>query len=1111
MNLPIELRYLVVFVVFSFAIARLAWPTGHRYLGLGGGVLALVSATGLGAYLASVGGLFGLIQQPPPQVHWVWLQNLLNAFWIVVQQWLTTVQPALPALFTHLALIVVVLGVYAILKSILVTVTWALYAAWQLVNRITRPVTAFLSQRAPTFKPVVTGFLVLVSFALALIPYSAHLVRPAWNAWQSFDPAEQTPPTLPGYMLFLKRTVRNSLLLLGLLLATLPYTVQLDPLLPDFFALLFWVGLWILLLEVFQWLASAVFEPLAAPKPEANAEDDSLSRSLEALYRDYLERHNQPDIGDKALLFFNQRREAQPIAAAPSTRHAAASAGTLATALRQRLRNYLPPSLLATLADSAADYEAGNDLLFTETLCSYHFLLFAELIQYHQNQSEAVLLLCPNAAIAQVEAALEQQVRLHQLPLTQRWAVLGRDTLGPDAQVNILISPDSALETHLFQHLSSLRPILQRLRLFICLDIQDLRLSAVRLTLGRLWLTQPRDAVRVVAQAQPRQAMEQQVRYLADFMPRLKQYRLNPQLLGRRYLLVWDENSPRRAAMMAHCFPGQPSTMELGPLLLLPAWQHDFDVVHLDPASHHNEDTLEYLRNHLLPHSVHSGLMGHGRRHTPVGHLYAAQARLVYQVEDAANLALALDHNTNFSGAPASLLNVVCGNYLLRDYQRACLYAAGNPENLPEQLRPLAVRPQGALSEMAAALGNALQAVASDSGLTRQEIIEQFLHLVPADLLAAIGVRADWVNLQRLFDLTQAQSPHIAVRLGPDEQPCYSISSRHYTTRPRYYPVCNEAGDEIARWPVEDHGLRYARGQTVLVGGKYHQILAVEAGAIHVRHQESGGSDLRPRYVFNRCYRLEPGACYQDGEPLRQRLGTLCLEIRHLHRSFTGMSTGYWELLEAMRPLAEGRLPPYSELEPALHRAHKLQNVGYLRIQQAGLLEEGSLDVVAFTLCAVLQDCLVSLFPSHSARLAVVSPQSSRCHSEQDEIIQFYHQLYPTWADPVEPVETNDPATEEADQSVLEFYLFEDADHDLGVVRALCDGRGAQILLGTAGDYLEWALSQLPETLYQAYGASSLPDCLDYAGAKRVLDKLRREWHSPAVARLDGFDWGEAA
>lgn len=362
-------------------------------------------------------------------------------------------------------------------------------------------------------------------------------------------------------------------------------------------------------------------------------------------------------------------------------------------------------------------------------------------------------------------------------------------------------------------------------------------------------------------------------------------------------------------------------------------------------------------------------------------------------------------------------------------------------------------------------------------------------------------MRADWASLGALFALTQTRPPSLRVALGADGEPRYSIPSDSPATPGRFRAVGNESGEPIGHWPAEDHGLRYAIGQRVWIGGKCHRIRAVDANSVSVHHQESEEKDLRRHYVFARRYRFEDGARYHEGAPQRRGLGDgLDVEIAHLHAAFRGISDGYWELPADHRPLAGG-FPVYVALESPVDRPHRLQNVAHLRFRQPGLVGDADRATVAFTLCAVLQDCLVSLFPPRSARLAVASPQSARFDPGQDEIARFYHRLYPALDAGPTPV---DPVADDSAEG-LDLYLFEDADHDLGVVRALCDGRGSQVLLDLAGNYLTWATTQPPEQLYQAYGGSSLPACLDYPGTLALLDKLRQPGTRPAVAPLTPF------
>jgi hypothetical protein len=1028
--------YLLSFFTLSVGIGRvLRWPVERRGWGLVVGGSALGIATLLGGYLASVGGIAALLQQP-----------VFASFWAAWQTLPDTLRAWGSGLAPNLGLILLFLGGYLVIKLVLVSLVW------------------------------------LVGGILKLLSAEA-----------------RSTPSLPPWVTFLQDTARWSLLTLALLLGTLPYVMNLSPFLSQFFEALFWAGLWIQLLEFGQWLRVARID--APQTAGVIAAEEPAKPDLERLYRDYLHLHQAPDIGDRTLLF-DGGIDPPRAPDAPPAPFPTAEDGDIARQFYPRLQKALPPRLLEDLRHLANRYERGDDVLFSETPCGYHFLWLAELIQHHKNRGEIALLIAPDAAIAQVEAALQQQVGRHQLQLVQRWVVLGRDPLPHSAQADLLIGPDHALETHLFEQLHILAPTLRRLRLLICLDVQDLQLSALRLALGQLWWWAPRERVRVVAQAEPYQDVEQQVRYLLDFPPNLTEHRLNPQFLAQRYWLVWDAHSPRRHALNQHFFPKYPGHLELNELLLPPAWQQDFEVLELDPNGRRDADRLEHLRDDLLMQYNHDALLHRCRHHRPVRYGYAAHAQWVQQCEDVANLPLALDRNSHFSDTPASLLNVVCGSYLLRDYFRACLRGAGHPHHLPIGLRPLAVRPQGTLPEIAVALSVALRTGPNGVGLSRSDITGQFLNRAPADLREAFSVCAKWANLRALFALTHVRPPSLLVELGADGEPYYSIPFDGSTDPSRFRVVRNEFGEPIERWSTEDHGLRYAIGQRVWIEGKCHRLKSVTASDVYVHHQESEEKDLRRHYVFTRHYQFEDGTRYREGAPQRRHLGDgLDVEIAHLHAAFRGISDGYWELPEDCHPLAQG-FPVYVALESPVDRPHRLQNVAHLHFRQPGLVGDAELTTVAFTLCAVLQDCLVSLFPSQSARLAVVSPQSDRFDPARDEITCFYHRLYPA----LDPASTpDDPVPADAPER-LDLYLFEDADHDLGVVRALCDGRGSQVLLDLASNYLTWAATQPAEQLYQAYGGSSLPTCLDYSGTLALLDKLRQPGPRPVVAPLAPFE-----
>lgn len=1064
--------YGLIFLALSLGIGGvLRWPVARRTGGLIVGACALAVATLLGVSLAQAGGVAALLARPAPAVGGPVLQPLLAHGWAAGQTALHTLEGALPGLAPNLLLILLFLGVYLVVKLILVPLAWL-----------------------------------------------GHGVLSLWGV-----PA--TAP-LPRHDGFLKEAARWGLPLLAVLLGALPYAMAAAPAWADFFAALFWAGTWIQLLEFGQWLHLAAPDAPDAVETATTA-PVATARSLESLYRAYRHLHQDPDIGAGALLWaagddppLGPAAPPEPFPEHPPETPTDPSAEDRLSALEAYCSATLPDHERRLLHPLTHHYAQGGDLLVTETLNVLHVGWLTELIQYHQHRGEVTLLIAPETALARVEAALQQQVDRRQVRLARRWAVLGRDPLPASAQVDVLLGSERALERAWLAQGPVLATTLRRLRLLIVLELQALRLSTLRLMLGRLWWDVPRAQVQVITQAEPYQDIEQQVRDVLDFPPNLAEYRLNPQLLTHRYWLVWDAQSPRRAALREHLFPGYQGPLALSTLLLLPAWQHGFAVTQVGPVDQQDADGHEHLRDDLLAPYGHAALRPFAQRHATAPLSEALATHVVYQTRDEANLPLALEYHPQFSGAPAGLHHVLCSPYLLRDYFRACLAGAGHPRHLPARLRPLAVRPQGTLPEWMMALGRALQARPAE-GLSRADIEAQFLHQVPVGLREAFAMCADSVRLRALLALTLAQPPLVQVRLGPDGTPRYSIPADPPLTPQPFYPVRNEAGTPIDAWPAEEHGVRYAVGQRRVIQGKWYTIRTVEAETVFVQHQESEEKTLAAPVVFARRYRFEAGASYQEGRVHQRQLRQgLQVAIGHTHRAFCGFSDGYWELPEDHRPLARG-VPPYVALEPALARPHRLQNVAHLWIRQPQLFGEAEPAVVALTLCAVLQDCLHSLFPAYSAFLAVVSPQSRPVDPADDEVTQFYHRLYPRLegtrpaqesplqaASPAESAPASDAhrdALDPADPERLDLYLFEDADHDLGVVRALCDGRGSQVWLDEAGDYLTWALTQPPESLYHAFGAPGLPACFDYPATLALLDKLRIDPTRPAVAPLTPF------
>lgn len=324
-----ERFYLLSFLALSAGIGlALRWPADRRNWGLVAGGHALGIATLLGAYLASVGGVAALLQQPAPTLGWPALQPAFAQFWAAWQALLNTLQAWGSGLTPNLCLILLFLGVYLAIKLVLVLLAWLVHGVLKLFGG---------------------------------------------NTWPS--------PALPPQAAFLQDTARWSLLALALLLGALPHAMALSPILARFFEALFWAGLWIQLLELWQWLRVARIE---APEPadHADAAEEGAEPDLEPLYRAYLRLHQAPEIGDRALLFDGGIDPARAPDAPPAP-FPAAGDGDIARQFYPRLQKALPPRLLEDLRHLANRYERGDDLLFAETPCGYHFLWLAELIQHH--------------------------------------------------------------------------------------------------------------------------------------------------------------------------------------------------------------------------------------------------------------------------------------------------------------------------------------------------------------------------------------------------------------------------------------------------------------------------------------------------------------------------------------------------------------------------------------------------------------------------------------------------------------------------------------------------------------------------------------------------------
>lgn len=202
-----KLMYLLGFVALSGALNLLLWPAACRWLGLCSGGLALALAVLFGWQLVSVGGGWFALEQKlaflasgavEPVVERSLPALLAAALLPLVDLLIFNAQRSLPGLALHLGAGLMFLGAYLALKVLLVALSWG---------------------------------------------------------WQWWVAPTCPPPALPRRV---PVAVNAGLALVGAVLATQPYL----PVLALHSSLLYALGVWILLLELRQWLTGFSLRPV---------------------------------------------------------------------------------------------------------------------------------------------------------------------------------------------------------------------------------------------------------------------------------------------------------------------------------------------------------------------------------------------------------------------------------------------------------------------------------------------------------------------------------------------------------------------------------------------------------------------------------------------------------------------------------------------------------------------------------------------------------------------------------------------------------------------------------------------------------------------------------
>ncbi len=351
-------------------------------------------------------------------------------------------------------------------------------------------------------------------------------------------------------------------------------------------------------------------------------------------------------------------------------------------------------------------------------------------------------------------------------------------------------------------------------------------------------------------------------------------------------------------------------------------------------------------------------------------------------------------------------------------------------------------------------------------------------------------------------------------------------------------------GGPVERFlPLADHGLSYAEGTRLVVGGMVRRVTSVAPHAHMVRLETADATPLRG-LDFVRDY----------ASPVLDGQGEFAAE-GHVSRAAVRQpherAIGYVPFARRTRQALEwaSDAAPFSDTESPVARPCLVTNALRLRrVACLSLLAEvdaaasaprnrqqgprGSAQalspVVAFTLAATLSDVVAALFPMQAHRLAVVHlplmPGSDKLpepqNGPQDRVLAYalrrQPRLTPIAPDGLPEVENTSPDQQRrfAEQARkfaaafmrngrplldagtsdarLSLMLIEDSDHDLGVAKAFSDAFDTRVLPFWQS-YLAWCATlaeNRPGHPY-AFGADAVPAVFDFAEASRIVSAMK--------------------
>jgi hypothetical protein len=459
----------------------------------------------------------------------------------------------------------------------------------------------------------------------------------------------------------------------------------------------------------------------------------------------------------------------------------------------------------------------------------------------------------------------------------------------------------------------------------------------------------------------------------------------------------------KRAANAAGKPADSPVNQRAGPRpdaalrLAATAWELDFTCTVEATPSAHDRDALERCR------MARSGGRKADQFHFPTSPLEWRTAS-VHVVWDQGNLAQAIGRCPARVPGHSQMLHILLPEYGNR---AAVLDRITSSSLSVADLLPLAPRPLGSVAQWSSALR---RAAATPQGFPISDLDAVFLSLLPPGIEAGLSPRHPQGAVGALLAAGEGGAVAMNVQVRGDGRVCLSVPP---APSPRGLVVTTWSGD-VEGAPLlapADHGLIYAAGTALRIGGKSYRIDQVDSRRVNVHHEEPAIAAARRRFRFHRTYEF-PG----DGTERLEEATSWCwstakendfFEVRHFHLDITRTTKGHWE-----EPIAGPEPAIYAQYDEPVRVDRRFVSVGEFRLPARGRND----------LRERAESALHFLFPDEADRCAVGIIQ----HPDP------FGEAVPTM---IVPPADSDVASASPDEATL--FVIEDSDRDLGVVRAL--------------------------------------------------------------------------